>query len=309
MEKIVECIPNFSEGRDLKKVDQIVAEIESVDGVFLLGRESDYDHNRSVITFAGEPKAVIEAAFLAIKKAAELIDLNKHEGEHPRMGATDVCPFVPLKGITMSECISLAEKLAERVARELEIPSYLYEEATRKPERKNLATIRKGQYEGIKTKIADSPERAPDFGPKELGPAGITAIGVRGPLIAYNVNLQSKDLKIAKKIARTIRHSNGGLEFVKALGLELPQKGIVQVSMNLTNYKKTPPLQVFDLIKSEAKKHGVEILESEIIGLIPEDALFEGAEDYLKITDFKQTKILKLPLHSSQSPTEQSEAK
>lgn len=294
MKKIIECIPNFSEGRNRKKIDQIVQSIKEVPDILFLGAESDKSHNRSVVTFAGEPDAVLEAAFNGIKKAAELIDLNRHKGEHPRMGATDVCPLVPLKGVKMSECVAYAEKLAEKVAKELKIPVYLYEKAARKPERENLADIRSGQYEGIKKEIGKNPARKPDFGPAKLGKAGITAIGAREPLVAYNVNLNTSDLKIAKKIAKTIRGKDGGFRYVKALGFMLEDRGIAQVSMNLINYKKSTVHHIFEAIKREAKRYGVGILESEIVGLTPEKALLSAAKYYLKLDGFKYRQILEL---------------
>ena len=297
MQKIMECIPNFSEGRDKNKINFIRDAIANVPGILLLDVESDIAHNRSVITFAGEPEAVTEAAFQGTKKAAKLIDLNKHHGEHPRMGATDVIPFVPIKGITDKECIEYAKKLGARIGNELKIPVYLYEKAATKPERQNLANIRHGEYEGIKQEIGKKPERDPDFGPKKLGPAGAVAVGVRAPLIAFNVNLASNDLSLAKAIAKKIRFKDGGFKCVKALGFELKDRGIVQVSMNLTDFKETNVQVVFNAIKKEAKKCGVEILESEIIGLIPEESLIEASKYYLKISPaFKHDQILEQSL-------------
>lgn len=291
MKKLIECIPNFSEGKDKTKIDAIVGAITSVSGIILLGQQSDPAHNRAVVTFVGEPEAVIEAAFQGCKKAAELIDLDKHKGEHPRMGATDVIPLVPLSGIKDEECMEYAEKLGERIGKELKIPVYLYEKAAKIPERKNLAKIRKGQYEKIKDEINKS-EKKPDFGPSKVGKAGAVAVGIRDPLIAYNVNLDTKNLKIAQAIAKKIREQDGGFKYVKALGFNLEDRGIVQVSMNLTNYKVTPPHIVFKAIKKEAKKHGIKVLESEIIGLIPEAALIGASKNYLKITGFKDEQIL-----------------
>lgn len=273
MQKILECIANFSEGRDKKTIAKIIKAIEDIPDVFILNYTSDIDHNRSVITFSGEPEAVVEAAFQSCKKAAELIDLDTHNGEHPRMGATDVIPFVPIKGIREKEAIKLARKLGERIGLELQIPIYLYEKAATKPERKNLSNIRNNGYEKIKAEIGRNSNYDPDFGPKKLDKAGATAIGVRLPLIAFNVNLNTIDLKIAHAIAKKIREKNGGLAKVKALAFNLPHRGIVQVSMNLTDYRVTSPYKAFNAIKKEAKKHGVKILESELIGLIPEKAL------------------------------------
>jgi glutamate formiminotransferase / formiminotetrahydrofolate cyclodeaminase len=292
MKKIIECIPNFSEGQNPKTIEAIVSVIKAVPKVFLLDHESDGDHNRSVVTFAGEPGAVIEAAFQAIKKASELIDLNKHKGEHPRMGATDVCPLVPIKGVKEAECIEYAKTLGARVGKELKIPVYLYEKAAQKEGRENLANVRKGQYEGIKAEIGKDPSRKPDFGPSKLGSAGATAVGVRIPLLAYNVNLATDNLKIAQSIAKTIRHKTGGFAYVKALGFALEDKGIVQVSMNLTNYKKSAVHTVFESIKREAHRYGVNVLESEVIGLIPQAALNKAAEYYLQIDGLKNRQIL-----------------
>jgi glutamate formiminotransferase len=293
MVKIVECVPNFSEGRRQDVIEAIAEAIKGVEGVRLLAYESDKDHNRSVFTFIGEPEGVKKAAFSAIAKAAELIDLNQHKGEHPRIGATDVVPFIPISDVTMGDCVNLAKGLGEEVAEQLGIPVYLYERAATRPDRENLANIRKGQYEGLKEAVETDPERKPDFGPAKLHPtAGATVIGARMPLIAYNVNLDTDDLSIAKAIAKKVRFSSGGLEYVKALGLEIKERGIVQVSMNLTNYLETPVYKVYDMIKEEAKNHGVEILGSEVVGLIPMDALIDTADFYLKIEDFNRTQIL-----------------
>lgn len=292
MQKIIECIPNFSEGRDKKKINKILKAITDVPGILLLDVESDIAHNRTVITFVGGPKAVVEAAFQAAKTAAQIIDLNRHKGEHPRMGATDVIPLVPISGITTEECIRLAQKLGEKIGNELKIPVYLYEKAAARPENKNLANIRKGEYEGLKKEIGKNPLRNPDFGPKKLGKAGATAIGARELLVAYNINLNTKNIEIAKAIAKKIREKNGGFKSVKALGFELKDRGITQVSMNLTNYKITPPHTVFDAIKKEAKAKNTKIIESEVIGLIPQEALIEAAKHYLKIREFKNEQVL-----------------
>lgn len=291
MKKLIECIPNFSEGRDENKINAIIKAITDVSGIILLDSESDPAHNRSVVTFAGEPESVIEAAFQGCKKAAELIDLDKHKGEHPRMGATDVIPLVPLSGIKEDEAIKYAEKLGEKIGKELKIPVYLYEKAARHPQNANLANIRKGEYETIKKEIT-KPERKPDFGPLKVGKAGVVAVGMRDPLVAYNVNLNTKDLEIAQDIAKKIRFKDGGFKCVKALGFALEDRSIVQVSMNLTNYKVTPPYVVFEAIKKEAIKHGVKIIESEVIGLIPERALVDTAKYYLQLDNFKYKQIL-----------------
>jgi glutamate formiminotransferase len=255
MTTLIECIPNFSEARRPEVVDQIVAAIKSVEEARVLDCSSDLDHNRTVITFAGTPFAVEEAAFRAIKTAAELINLDNHTGEHPRIGATDVCPFVPLSEATMEECIAIAKRLGERVGHELGIPVYLYESAATRPERVNLENIRKGQYEGLKSEIESDLERAPDFGPAKLGTAGATVIGARNPLVAFNVYLTTSDVEVAKKIARSIRHSSGGLRYVKGLGMLV--EGRAQVSLNLTNFRETPIARVVETIRREAQRYGV----------------------------------------------------
>jgi glutamate formiminotransferase len=290
MRRIVECVPNFSEGRRKEVIDQIVEAIATVPDVHVLDVQSDADHNRTVVTFVGEPEAVEEAAFRGIEKAAELIDMNLHQGEHPRMGAADVVPFVPIRGVTMEDCVAIARRLGERVGRELGIPVYLYEEAATRPERRNLADVRRGEYEGIKAEIETNPERAPDFGPRQLGKAGATAIGARPPLIAFNVYLSTDDVEIAKAIARAVRHSSGGLRYVKALGLLI--KGKAQVSMNLTNYRQTPIHRVVEMIRREAEHYGVAVVESELIGLIPNEALVEAAKYYLQLDGLSSDQIL-----------------
>jgi glutamate formiminotransferase/formiminotetrahydrofolate cyclodeaminase len=297
MTKLVECIPNFSEARRPDVIDRIVAAISSVDEVHLLDRSSDLDHNRTVLTFAGPPLAVERAAFRAIRTAAELIDLNQHTGEHPRIGATDVCPFVPLSDVTMEECVAIAKRLGQRVGEELGIPVYLYEEAATRPERVNLATIRKGEYEGLKEVIASNPDRQPDYGPSKLGPAGATVIGARNYLIAYNVYLTSDDVEIAKKIAKTIRHSSGGLHYVKALGLLV--EGRAQVSMNLTDYRMTPLALVVETIRREAERYGVGIHHSELVGMIPQEALVDASIWYTQLDAFDKQQILESRLFAA----------
>lgn len=296
MDRVVECIPNFSEGRRKEVIDEIVGEIRSVDGVKLLDVESDADHNRSVVTFIGEPAAAAEAAFLATKKAAELIDLNIHRGEHPRIGATDVIPFVPISNVTMEECIELARKVGKRIADELKIPVYLYEAAALRPECVNLVDIRKGEYECLKNEIETNPHRKPDYGPAKLSKAGATVVGAREPLIAFNVNLGTNDIEIAKKIAKAVRFSSGGLKCVKAKGFEIKKMGIVQVSMNLTNYKETPISKAYEMVKREAEKCDVPILGCEIIGLVPLDAVVDVANFYLKLEKFNKKQILETRL-------------
>jgi glutamate formiminotransferase len=291
--RIVECIPNFSEGRRAEVIDQIVAAIKSIPGAVLLDRESDPNHNRSVVTFVAPPERAVDAAIAAAKKAAELIDLNKHTGEHPRMGSTDVIPFVPISGVTMDECVALARACGERMSSELGIPVYLYEKAATRPERENLAAVRKGQFEGIRDDIANNEARRPDFGEPRVHPtAGITAVGARPPLIAYNVNLGTSDIEIANRIARAVRHQSGGLRYVKALGFELKDRGIVQVSMNMVNYEGTPLFRAFEMIKREAERHGVPIIGSEIVGLVPQRALNSVADFYLQLEKFSEEQIL-----------------
>jgi len=296
---LIECIPNFSEARRPEVIDQIVAAIQSVSDVKLLDRSSDLDHNRTVLTLAGSPAGVEEAAFRAIKTAAELIDLDAHTGEHPRIGATDVAPFVPLSGATMDDCIAIAKRLGERVGKELNIPVYLYEAAATRPERANLENIRKGQYEGLKTEIESDRERKPDYGPSKLPKSGATVIGARNPLIAFNVYLTTEDASIAKKIAKAVRHSTGGLRYVKGLGLLVD--GRAQVSMNLTNFRETPIARVVEFVRREALRYGVNIHHCELVGLIPQEALVDAAVWYTQLDAFSPEQILESRLFSSPS--------
>ena len=286
----VECVANFSEGRRQDVIDAIVRAVGSVAGTAVLDVHSDVDHNRSVVTFAGEPEPVLESAYLSIATAARLIDLDEHRGQHPRIGAADVVPFVPLSGMTLEDCAALARQLGERVGRELRIPVYLYEAAATRPDRINLADVRRGEYEGLKDAILTNPDRAPDYGPARLGKAGATALGARLPLIAYNVYLDTSDVEIARKIAASIRYSGGGLAHVKALGLLV--NGRAQVSMNLTDYTRTPIARVMEMIRSEAGHYGVAVVSSELVGLIPQDALIEAARWYLQLDDFSSDQIL-----------------
>jgi glutamate formiminotransferase/formiminotetrahydrofolate cyclodeaminase len=297
MSQLVECIPNFSEARRPEVVDKIVAAINSVEGARLLDRSSDLDHNRTVLSYAGTVKAVEEAAFLAIKTASELIDLNQHQGEHPRIGATDVVPFVPLSGVTMDECVGMAKRLGERVGRELQIPVYLYEYAASRPDRANLENLRKGQYEGLRQEIETNPDRKPDYGPAKLGTAGATVIGARNPLIAFNVYLTTSEVEIAKKIAKAIRQSSGGLRYVKALGLSVD--GRAQVSINLTNFRASPIARVVEIIRREAQRYGVGVHHSELVGLIPQEALVEAAVWYTQLDQFNPDQILESRLYQA----------
>ncbi len=298
---ILECIANYSEARRPEVVEAIMQAITSVAGVHLLDRHSDLDHNRTVLTYVGPPQAVQEAAYRSIARAAELINLDQHTGEHPRIGATDVCPFVPISGITMQEAVQLARTLGQRVGEQLGIPVFLYEEAATRADRQNLENIRRGQYEGLKTEILTNPDRQPDFGPAKLGTAGATVIGARQPLIAYNVYLTTEDVSIAEKIAKAVRQSSGGLRYVKALGMLV--EGRAQVSMNLTNYKKTPVARVVEMIRREAARYGVGVHHCELVGLIPQEALVDAAQWYLQLDQFEPEQILEHKILSTSQDT------
>jgi len=289
---IIECIPNVSEGRRPEIVEAIAEAIRAIPGVRLLDHSSDASHNRSVFTLAGDAAAVKAAVVAMYEQAVASFDLRQHSGEHPRLGAIDVVPFVPIEGVTMGDCVALAKDVAQEVAARYGVPVYLYEEASKNPLRKNLEDIRRGEFEGLATKMA-SEGWAPDFGPSAPHPsAGASVIGARMPLIAYNINLATDRLDVAKKIAAAIRHSGGGFRFVKAAGFELKDRGVVQVSMNLTNYEKTPIFRVFEAVKREAERYGVQVLESEIVGLVPAAALNAVAEYYLQVAGFSAEQIL-----------------
>jgi glutamate formiminotransferase len=300
---IIECIPNVSEGRRPEIVDAIAAAIRAVPGARLLDYSSDPAHNRSVFTLAGDAAAVKAAVLALYQTAIAAIDLRTHKGEHPRLGAVDVVPFVPIEGVTMDECVTLAKDVGAAVASRFGVPVYLYEEASGNPARKNLEDIRRGEFEGLAAKM-QSAGWTPDFGPgAPHASAGASVIGARMPLIAYNINLATDRLDVAKKIAAAIRHSSGGFRFVKAAGFELKDRGIVQVSMNLTNYEKTPIFRVFEVVKREAERHGVRVLESEIVGLVPAAALNAAAEYYLQIAGFSaDAQILENKLRGATSP-------
>lgn len=290
MSTLVECVPNFSEGRDKSKVDAIIDAMK-MPSVYLLDRESDADHNRSVITIVGEREAIQEAAIRAVGKAAELIDLNVHTGAHPRMGAADVVPFIPIDGVTIEDCVGMARHVGEEIWKRFQIPVYLYEAAATTPERQNLENIRRGQFEGIRAEIATNPARKPDFGEPRVHPtAGATVVGARKSLIAYNVFLNTHDVEIAKKIAKAVRFSSGGLRFVKGAGFLV--RGLAQVSMNLTDFDQTPVHRVFELVKREAARYGVMPISSEIVGLIPKKALEQAAEWFLQVENFDSSLIL-----------------
>ncbi|MDT2730849.1 glutamate formimidoyltransferase [Streptococcus parauberis] len=286
MSKIVECIPNFSEGRNQDVIDGLVKTAKSVAGVTLLDYSSDASHNRSVFTLVGDEESIQEVAFQLIKFASENIDMTKHHGEHPRMGATDVCPFVPIKEITTEECVEISKKVAQRVNSELNIPIFLYEESASRPERQNLAKVRKGQFEGMPEKLLEE-DWAPDFGERKIHPtAGVTAIGARMPLVAFNVNLDTDNVDVAKNIAKIIRGSSGGYKYCKGIGLMLEDRNIAQVSMNMVNFEKCSLYRTFETIKFEARRYGVNVIGSEIIGLAPAKALVDVAEYYLQVEDF-----------------------
>lgn len=298
--KLVECVPNFSEGRRKEVIDSIVGEAKSRN-VKVLDIESDADHNRSVLTFVGEPEAVKEAALAVSAKAIELIDLTKHQGQHPRMGAVDVIPFVPISDVTMAECVQLAKEFANDFALRFKVPVFLYEEAATRPDRRNLADVRKGEFEGLRDEIGKNPDKKPDFGPNAIHPtAGATAIGARQILIAYNVNLATNNLDVAKKIAKQVRERDGGLSAVKALGFDLKDRGIVQVSMNMVDYKASQLFKAFELTKALAQQQGVGVLESEIVGLVPMEALTNAAEFYLRLRNFNKNQIIERRLGEAQ---------
>ncbi|MCL6480215.1 MAG: glutamate formimidoyltransferase [Firmicutes bacterium] len=293
MRRLVECVPNFSEGRDANKVDALVAAMCAVPGVVLLDREMDADHNRCVLTLAGEPEAVAEAALRGVGKAVELIDLRQHSGAHPRIGAADVVPFVPIEGLTLDDCVVLARRVGREIWERYRVPVYFYEAAATRPERVPLENIRRGQFEGLREEVERNPERAPDVGEARLHPtAGAVAVGARKFLIAYNINLATPEVEIAKKIARTIRFSSGGLRYVKAMGVELRARGLAQVSINLTDFEQTPLHVVFEMVKREAARYGVHVVGSEIVGLVPRRAIEMTADYYLQLENFSPAQVL-----------------
>jgi glutamate formiminotransferase / 5-formyltetrahydrofolate cyclo-ligase len=292
MTRIVECVPNFSEGRRLEKIEKIVQPFRGREGVKLLDYQRDEDHNRCVVTVVGEPEALKAAVLEAIGAAIAVIDMRSHKGQHPRMGAVDVVPFIPVKNVNMKEAIELSRQVAQAAAQTYNLPVFLYEESATAAHRRNLAEIRKGQFEGMEEKIRQ-PAWKPDFGPVGIHPsAGVSAMGARMPLVAYNVNLGTADLAIANDIARKIRHLSGGLRYCKAIGVELKDRGIVQVSINMTDYTRTALYRVFELIRIEAKRWGVPVLGSEIVGLVPMGALIDTAVYYLQIENFKNEQVL-----------------
>jgi glutamate formiminotransferase len=292
MKKILECVPNFSEGRDLKKIEKIIEPFRGRDGVKLLDYQNDEDHNRSVVTVVGEPQRLETAVIESMGVAIDVIDMRAHTGQHPRMGAIDVVPFIPVKDITMDEAIEVSRAIAQKVADTYNLPIFLYEKSAKKTERQNLAVIRKGQFEGMPEKIKQ-PQWAPDYGPAQIHPtAGVTAIGARMPLVAFNVNLNTRHIDIANQIAKKVRHINGGLRYCKGIGIELKDRGIVQVSLNMTDYTQTALYRVFELIRIEAQRYGVNVIGSEIIGLVPMEALIDCAAYYLGLEDFTMAQVL-----------------
>ncbi|MBE6887296.1 MAG: glutamate formimidoyltransferase [Ruminococcaceae bacterium] len=299
--KLIECVPNYSEGRDVAKIEKILDCFRGKKGVKLLDYQTDPSHNRLVVTVTGEAEPLRDAVVASFEVAVEVIDMTKHEGQHPRMGAVDVCPFIPCLNTTLEEADALAKEVAQIVGEKLGVPCFLYESSATAPHRQNLASIRKGQFEGMAEKMLDTENWTPDFGPSTIHPtAGVTAIGARIPLVAFNVNLGTDNLEIANKIARSIRHINGGYRYIKAIGIMLEDKNMAQVSMNLTDYTKTSVYRAFEAVKMEAKRYGVPVIESEVIGLLPMQALVDCAEYYLQIADFDSKQIMENRLLESE---------
>lgn len=292
MKKIIECVPNFSEGRDSETIEKIIEPFRGEKSVKLLDYQTDEDHNRMVVTVVGEPDALKTAIIDAIGRAINVIDMRTHQGQHPRMGATDVVPFIPIKNISMEAAVEFSKDVAKAVAKKYSLPIFLYEKSASRPARQNLANIRKGQFEGMVDKIK-LPEWKPDFGPQKIHPsAGVAAMGARMPLVAYNVNLDSNNIEIANEIAKKVRHISGGLRYCKGIGIELKDRGLVQVSMNMTDYTRTSLYQAFELIKVEARRYGVNVIGSEIVGLVPMQALMDTAAYYLGLENFSMEQVL-----------------
>src|SRR5690349_9093250 len=292
MKRLIECVPNFSEGRDPAKVEAIVAAMSGVPGVYVLDREMDADHNRSVVTLAGEPDAVADAALLGTGKAMALIDLTKHSGAHPRVGATDVLPFIPIEGVTIEDCVALARRVGNEIWKRYRIPVFFYEAAATRPDRVNLENVRRGQFEGLREELKKNLERQPDVGEPKVHPtAGVTVVGARKFLIAYNVNLNTSDVGIANKIAKAIRFSSGGLRYVKSMGVELKARNLAQVSINLTDFEQTPMHRVYEMVKREAERYGVIPVGSEIVGLIPKKAIEMAADFFLQLENFSPAQV------------------
>src|SRR6202022_4939644 len=304
MTRLIECVPNFSEGRDPTKVEAIVAAMSSVPGVYVLDREMDADHNRCVVTLAGGPDAVAEAALLGVGKAAELIDLTVHQGAYPRVGAPDVVPFIPIEGVTLDDCVALARRVGNEIWRRHRIPVFFYEAAATRPDRVNLENVRRGQFEGLREDLKRNHDRQPDVGEPKLHPtAGVTVVGARKFLVAYNVNLNTADISVANKIAKAIRFSSGGLRYVKSMGVELKARNLAQVSINLTDFEQTPMHRVFEMVKREAARYGVMPVGSEIVGLIPKKAIEMAADYFLQLENFSPEQIFENKLESALSGT------
>ncbi len=300
MKRLIECVPNFSEGRDPAKVDSIVGAMSSVPGVYVLDREMDADHNRCVVTIAGEPDAVAEAALLGTGKALELIDLTKHSGAHPRVGATDVVPFIPIEGVTIEDCVALARRVGHEIWQRYRIPVFFYEAAATRPDRVNLENVRRGQFEGLREEMKKNHARQPDVGEPKLHPtAGVTVVGARKFLIAYNVNLNTADISIANKIAKAIRFSSGGLRYVKSMGVELKARNLAQVSINLTDFEQTPMHRVYEMVKREAERYGAMPVGSEIVGLIPKKAIEMAADFFLQLENFSPAQVFENKLEAA----------
>jgi glutamate formiminotransferase/formiminotetrahydrofolate cyclodeaminase len=300
MKRLIECVPNFSEGRDPIKVDAIIGAMSSVPGVYVLDREMDADHNRCVVTLAGEPNAVAEAALLGAGKAMELIDLTKHSGAHPRVGATDVVPFIPIEGVTIEDCVALARRVGHEIWKRYRIPVFFYEAAATRPERTNLENIRRGQFEGLREEMRTNLDRQPDVGEPKVHPtAGVTVVGARKFLIAYNVNLNTADISVANKIAKAIRYSSGGLRYVKSMGVELKARDLAQVSINLTDFEQTPMHRVYEMVKREAERYGAMPVGSEIVGLIPKKAIEMAADFFLQLENFSPAQVFENKLESA----------
>jgi glutamate formiminotransferase len=292
MKRLIECVPNFSEGRNAANVDAIVHAMSSVPGVYVLDREMDADHNRCVVTLAGEPEAVGEAALLGTGKALELIDMTKHKGAHPRVGATDVVPFIPIEGVTLEDCVALARRVGNEIWKRYRIPVFFYEAAAMRPDRVNLENVRRGQFEGLRDELKRNHDRQPDVGEPKIHPtAGVTVVGARKFLIAYNVNLNTSDVSIANKIAKAIRFSSGGLRYVKSMGVELKARNLAQVSINLTDYEQTPMHRVYEMVKREAARYGAVPVGSEIVGLIPKKAIEMAADYFLQVENFSPAQV------------------
>ncbi len=302
MKRLIECVPNFSEGRDPAKVDAIISAMSAVTGVYVLDREMDADHNRCVVTLAGEPDAVAEAALRGVGKAMELIDLTKHTGAHPRVGATDVVPFIPIEGVTLDDCVALAKRTGHEIWARYRIPVFFYEAAAQRPDRVNLENIRRGQFEGLQQEMKHNHDRQPDVGEPKLHPtAGVTVVGARKFLIAYNVNLNTSDVGVANKIAKAIRFSSGGLRYVKSMGVELKARNLAQVSINLTDFEHTPMHRVYELVKREAERYGAVPVGSEIVGLIPKKAIEMAADFFLQLENFSPEQVFENKLATALS--------